>query len=253
MTGPLPKRTPYMDLGLLIAAARKSAGIETQAELAALLGRAQQSVSRWEAGASRPRPDEVVTLAAALKCKQDELLAAAGYKPVPSLAGSITFDKPLPLENLPPDSFERFIAALVDALYPGAAINRAGVSGHVQEGLDVTAKMPDGKIHSYQCKRVQTFGPAEIKRAVEKHTALADKKVLVLSRVASPKALAEIQKHVGWEIWDKEDLSRKLRSLPPEAQARLVDTFFPGRRPELLGRPDPGPWLELERFFEPYE
>jgi transcriptional regulator with XRE-family HTH domain len=238
---------------MLIAAARKNAGIETQGELAALLGRAQQSVSRWEAGTSRPRADEVATLAAALKCQSDELLAAAGYKPLPSLAGIITFDKPLPLENLPPDSFERFLAALVAGLYPEAVINRAGVSGHAQEGLDVTAQMPDGKIHSYQCKRVQTFGPAEIERAVKQHTAVADRKVLVLSRVASPKALAEIHKHRGWEIWDKEDLSRKLRSLSPEAQARLVDTFFPGRRPELLGRPDPGPWLDLEQFFQPYE
>jgi hypothetical protein len=48
-------------------------------------------------------------------------------------------------------------------------------------------------------------------------------------------------------------LSRKFRSLSDEFQNRIVDTFFPGRRFELLGRTEPGPWMTRERFFEPFE
>lgn len=45
----------------------------------ALLGVAQQTVSRWEVGTSRPRTDELARIAAPLKIDILELSAAAGY------------------------------------------------------------------------------------------------------------------------------------------------------------------------------
>ncbi|MGO9847255.1 MAG: helix-turn-helix transcriptional regulator, partial [Methylocella sp.] len=75
------KRTaaPYREFGALLARLRQSAGIAQQSELAALVDTTQQSISRWEAGLSRPRVKQIPRLAAALNAKADELLLAAGY------------------------------------------------------------------------------------------------------------------------------------------------------------------------------
>lgn len=244
----------YAAFGRKLTELRTAANIRSQAELATRLNRAQQSVSRWEAGTSRPKCDEIAGLAAVLETDANELMEIAGYEAVGLLAGTVTFDRPFPLDNLHPDTFERFITYLVYALHPDADVHRAGTSGHKQDGLDVTATLSTGKVHSYQCKRVQTFGPADVRKAIAAHTARADKRFLVLSRVASPKARDEISKHAGWAIWDKEDLSQIVRTrLTPEAQDRIVDTFFPGRRFELLGRSEPGPWLTRQRFFEAFD
>ena len=45
---------------------------------------------------------------------------------------------------------------------------------------------------------------------------------------ASPGARKEISTHAGWELWDGEDLSRYIRTLPLDQAVRLVDTYFPG-------------------------
>ena len=48
---------PYKDFGLLLEELRQKVGISQQAELGALVKASQQSVSRWEAGTSRPRTE----------------------------------------------------------------------------------------------------------------------------------------------------------------------------------------------------
>ena len=243
----------YGAFASLLRKLRAEAGISNQEDLAKLVGRSQQSVSRWEAGTSRPKPDDIAKLALLLNVPADELLVGAGYKSAASAAGTITFDKPLPIENLPPDAFERFLWTVLQALHPSAVVKRAGQSGHKQDGIDVIATLEDGTVQTFQCKRVKTFGPADVQRAVAAHTVNADRNFLVLSRVASPQATTEIARHTGWEILDKEDLSRMVRSLSIDVQDRLVDTYFPGKRFELFGRTDAGPWMTLEDFFEPFE
>jgi hypothetical protein len=53
-------------------------------------------------------------------------------------------------------------------------------------------------------------------------------------------------------FWDREDISLKVRSFPKADQRQLVDTFFRGKRLDLLGEPEPGPWMTSEEFFGPY-
>ncbi len=248
-----PRKPRFVDFGQQLAKLRNAVGIGNQGALAKLLGKSQQSISRWEAGTSRPDADEIGKLACLLHADVDDLLMRAGYKAAPSVAEAITFDKPLPLESLSPDTFERFLRTVLQELAPNSPVKRAGKTGHKQDGIDLIAEDPSGKISTYQCKRVQTFGPAEVRRAVAAHKITADRKYLVLSRTASPQAISEMKKHPGWEILDREDLSEIVRHLPHASQDRIVDIYFPGRRFELFGRHAPGPWLTMDLFFSPFE
>ncbi|MBV9693554.1 MAG: helix-turn-helix domain-containing protein, partial [Alphaproteobacteria bacterium] len=242
---------PYAELGRTLAEAREQSSLD-QAELAALLGCKQQSISRWETGASRPRATEIARVAAALGLDADRLMELAGYDS--SALPTISFAQPFPFENLDPETFERSVEYLLAKIYRDAAVTLAGSPGHTQDGLDIVVRLNDGTRHSFQCKRVARFGPAEVEKAIAAHTAQADKKHLVLSRVASPQAAEALYEHKGWDLWDKHVLSRKIRQeLTEDDQNRFVDIFFHGRRRELLGRAEPGPWLTTKEFFEPFE
>jgi transcriptional regulator with XRE-family HTH domain len=242
--------TNYTALGALLAEARLGVGLKTQADLAAILRIKQQSVSRWEAGASRPRPDQIPELAQVLKLDPALLMEKAGYAAAPP----ISVDQLFPVDQLAPETFERFVQYLVDHLHRGAAdVRRAGASGHKQDGVDVIAALPDGSLHIFQCKRHKQFGPAEVAKMIEAYTGDADVKHLVLSRVASPHT-AEAVKQAGWTLWDKEDITRIVRTkLTPDDQERIVDIFFHGQRLALLGRPEPGPWVTDTEFYAPFE
>lgn len=230
-----------------IVAGRVAANLK-QAELAAALDCKQQTISRWEAGTHRPAVDQVPALAAALSEDTAELMALAGYgRP------AVTATSPLfPIDALDPAAFEQFIADLLHALYPEAQVQQQGARGHDQAGTDILVRRGDGRIWSFQCKRVERFGPADIERAVADHIVRADHAFLVLSRTASPNATEALQAHDGWTLWDKQDIARLVRSLPVEAQDRLVDIYFRGQRMALLGRSEPGPWLTADQYFAPF-
>jgi transcriptional regulator with XRE-family HTH domain len=240
----------YDFFGRLLTEARLNAGIDNQSDLALILGRTQQTVSRWESGQSRPRAGEIPKLAAALKLKPAFLLEKAGYA-----APTVTsYAQPFPVDRLDADTFERFVEFFLQCLHRGKAeVKRAGESGHKQDGVDLFVMFPDGLRVSYQCKRVEQFGPADVARAVAAHSAVADKKYLVLSRVPSPQTQDAIRRFPDWEIWGKEDLSRLIRTeLTGDDQNRLVDIFFRGQRLSLLGRSEAGPWLTIDEFFAPF-
>ncbi|MBU4260403.1 MAG: helix-turn-helix domain-containing protein [Proteobacteria bacterium] len=240
----------YKDFGTLFAKLRQEAGFSQQSELAKLIKTTQQTVSRWESGLSRPRDKQIPLIAAALKADSYELMAAAGYLPKMIVT---PFDQPFPVDALKPDSFERFCHHFLAKLHPLANVHRAGDSGHTQEGLDVDVTFPDKTTYSFQCKRVQQFGPKDVHTAVAKHTKEADKKFLLISRVASPQSRDAIRKHPTWDIWDKEDISREIRqNLSNDDQVKLVDIFFPGQRLALLGEMEAGPWQTTKDFFEPF-
>lgn len=238
--------SPYLAFGKLLAELRQKAGIASQAEFAALVKSSQQTVSRWEAGLSRPRDGQMPLIAAVLKADVADLLEAAGFT---RRMAVVSFDQPFPVDGLTPDSFERFCRHFLQAMYPEACVEHAGGQGHTQDGLDVTATFPDGTVFSFQCKRVGEFGPQKVHAAVAKHTVTAAKKVLLLTKVASPQARTAIKDHPDWEIWDREDISYKIRQLPVADQVRLVDIFFRGQRFALLGVNEAGPWETSEEFF----
>ena len=243
------EEVPYAELGALLSELRQKAGIAQQSQLAELIKTSQQTVSRWEAGSSRPRAQQIPLLARVLRTKAEELLIAARYAPKTTVA---SFDKPFPVDGLSPESFERFSQSVLEYLYPNATVHAVGGQGHTQEGADIDVAFPDGTCHTFQCKRVVQFGPRDVDKAVAEHTRQAEKQFILLSRIASPRTRAAVRQHPEWDIWDKEDISRRVRTLPPEQRHRLVTTFFPEQRFALLGDTLEGRWQKIEEFFAPY-
>lgn len=230
---------PYKAFGDLIIQLRLTAGLALQSDLAGLVETKPQTINRCESGASRPQYKQMPLLAGALKADLAELLVVAGYTALTPVA---TFDQPFPIDALNPDSFERFCLYFLSEMYPTADVHRAGGQGHTQYGIDIDAIFTDGSCYTFQCKRVDDFGPKKVHAAVAKHTRDATKKHLLLTRVAIPQARQAIREHVDWDIWDREDASRIIRQhLSKDQQLRLVDTFFHGQRLALLGETEAGP------------
>ena len=240
---------PYAEFGVLLSELRQRAGIAQQSQLAELIKTSQQTVSRWEAGSSRPRARQIPLLARVLRTEAEKLLIAAGYAPKTTVA---SFDKPFPVDGLSPESFERFSQSVLEYLHPDAKVHAVGGQGHTQEGADIDVTFPDGTRHTFQCKRVVQFGPRDVDKAVAEHTRQAEKKFILLSRIASPRTRAAVRRYPDWDIWDKEDFSRRVRTLPSDQQLRLVTTFFPEQRFALLGDTAEGRWQIIEEFFAPY-
>lgn len=237
------------NLGTFLAQARLAAGYAQQAEFAAELGVKQQTISRWERGFSRPRAEQIPEIAAALGIDTDALRLAAGYAgPSPP---QLSLDRPWPVDALPPETFERFCTDFVTLLHgDDAQVHPYGAQGHTQLGIDIDVVHADGARTTYQCKRHASFGPKKVAAAVAAQTTPADRKVILLSSSASPQAREEIKKHAGWQLWDREDISRRARlELAKRSQIQLVDTFFVGQRMALLGEPEPSPWQTPEQFF----
>jgi transcriptional regulator with XRE-family HTH domain len=253
---PTRASAPYPAFGELLARLRVAAGYTKQQELASALSVTQQSVSRWENGLARPRSNDIPALERLVRAKENELLVAAGYQAAPADARAETaasHDRPLPLSALPPETFESFCAALFHRMYQlrGGTVQRYGGAGHKQHGIDIFATGPFGT-HSFQCKRVNEFGPQKVHTAVAEQTYVADLKILLLSSVASPSSRDAMAAHVGWELWDREDITRRLHDLPLVDRMDLVDRYFSGQRLDLLGIDEAGPIQSPEDFFKPF-
>ncbi len=245
----MPKSAPkYADLAAAIQARRIDRNL-TQGEVASTLGFRQQSVSRWEAGTHRPTIEQIPALARLLRFEIHELMALADYGAAVTTRPAESF----PFENLDPESFEFLVSDVIRAAHPEATVAVQGSRGHDQGGTDILATFPDKSIWSFQCKRVERFGKAEIDKAVGYHSIPAARKFLVLSRTASPQAATALAAHDGWTLWDKQVLSAQIRDLPIVAQTRLVDIYFRGKRMALIGRDEPGPWVDTDAYFAPFE
>ncbi|BEV06838.1 helix-turn-helix transcriptional regulator [Methylophilus sp. DW102] len=242
-------KNAYIEFGRRLVELRNKAHL-SQNEFAISLKASQQTVSRWERGESRPRFKQFDLIVRLLSADANELLVLAGYGT--SKGAITTYDQPFPVDSLSPDSFERLCLHLVTKLYPNSKAHRAGGTGHKQDGIDVEVQHVDGTVYTFQCKRVDNFGAAKVTKAINDHIKKADKKFLFLSLIASPQARNAINGLPDWEIWDKEDISLKIRELSKLEQRELVDIFFRGQRLALLGETEAGPWMTLDELFKQF-
>jgi hypothetical protein len=151
--------------------------------------------------------------------------------PVETLAQS------LPFEELAWEDFEKLCLRLARLEADVESCRVYGVRGQNQEGIDLYAKSRTArdKYSVYQCKRVETFGTSQIRAAVDlfvegSWAPRSDRFVLCTSQSLAPVLRteeAEFQAHrleeqgIRLEVWDADDLSLKLKSLPD-----LVKDFF---------------------------
>lgn len=151
----------------------------------------------------------------------------------------------LPYQELDWKDFERLCLRLAqrDAAVEGCRLY--GEQGDTQAGIDLYAREFDGeKYVVYQCKRVQDFGPAKIKAAVDKFleadgfTGLEQISTFVLCTMESLRGQQRDDmfraqekvlraQNIQLERWDEDELNHRLKELP-----EVVDDFF--------GRP----WVE---------
>jgi hypothetical protein len=163
-----------------------------------------------------------------------------------------TFDAQLPFDTLPWKGFENFWHDLLPCLFPGADIHQYGGEGHGQKGIDLEMQRADGIKWTFQVKRHKQFGPAQVRKAIEVHKRASQKKIIILSRIASPEARDVLRDHPDWELWDKQDLSVKFRRLDPWDQHRLINIYFPGQHFALTGKLRSKVWLSKDEFFSPF-
>lgn len=243
-------------LGTQIREARERRHWE-QAELvlrlqAVAVRTSQQAVSRWERDQTRPAKAARTALVELLDIRPlDSIKTTLQPSPEQSVPTTRPLLTSLRFEDLTPDGFEEFSADLATYLFPDADVHRAGTSGHKQDGIDVVVDHKTGPPTGIQCKREKRFGPQKVRNAVDALTMDVRKGILFLSRPASPEARREIKKNTNWDIWDSNDLSRKVRLLSRDQALRLIDSYFPGMRAPFLGIPSPGPWQDRGEYFAP--
>ena len=248
---------PFLKLGQAVREAR-SAQKMTQGDLARRLQVGQQAVSRWERGESRPESKALVEALAGLFPERElsAWLEMAGYGKVPQIGKPVRpLLETLPLDLLLPQQFEGFSQLLLEFLCPGATVNRFGVHGDRQDGIDVEVRFPDGRYHTFQCKRMENFGPQQVNKAIAQHKVDCDLAVLLLSRAATvgarsviPAAGARIAGK-RWELWDAVDIANRIRGLPLTQQRRVVDTYFRAYRKDFLGIDEPGAFELWNDYF----
>nr|WP_263970273.1 restriction endonuclease [Gulosibacter chungangensis] len=213
------------------------------------MGVGQQAVSGWERGISRPRRSVLKVLCSILDLCLDDVLDAGRYeqaRDTPSQSRLLN----LPFENLSPEAFEAFCRDLLQMRHPRRTAVRNGSSGFKQFGVDVYVDGEDERI-GVQCKRHRTFGPSDVKKAIEEvlPDAQLSSGVIALSRrSATPATRLELTKYPGWKLWDGETLSGFVRGLQVAEKLALIESYFPELRESFLGISEPSPWLEPDRY-----
>ena len=148
----------------------------------------------------------------------------------------ITRAQILPFDQLQWQDFERLCCRLARKESNVEDCNQYGVQGELQSGIDIFARIANSeKYRVYQCKNEASFGPAKIKKAVEKFIngewLVKSQEFVLCTRgsMRNTERREEVEKQVlilkskgiSFLCWDAEELSLKLKLYP-----EIVDDFF---------------------------
>jgi hypothetical protein len=165
-----------------------------------------------------------------------ELLAPLEVPPGPPPVTSVARLQTLPFQALRWDDFERLCLRLARLDHDVEDARRYGVAGQSQYGIDLYARHSGADDYTvYQCKKVDSFGPADITSAVAKFLAgpwaqRATRFVLCTTASFAPIQLADrleeernhlAERGVSLEALDADKLDLRLKDL-----SELVDDFF---------------------------
>ncbi len=147
---------------------------------------------------------------------------------------TVTKNQELPFDKIGWERFEDLCLRLAKEEDPDCRLY--GTAGQDQQGIDIIGKRKgEDKYTVYQCKRVESFGPPQIKEAVTKFLegefkVPAQRFVLCCTqalRETKQVKMIEAQRNllevddVALEVWDAEELNVKLKS-----RTDLVEDFF---------------------------
>ena len=136
----------------------------------------------------------------------------------PSVAG-------LPLGEMAWERFEAFAADLISRRPGYTNCHRHGQSGQRQRGIDIFA-YKDGERWAFSNKRLKVYSRSHAEARIAETSYQASHYVILLSRIASPDVRAEIDKHPTWELWDSDDICRKVRDLAAPAPRRAANWWI---------------------------
>lgn len=186
---------------------------------------------------------------------------AAGIAARSSPASWLTSDKHddlLPTPWLTDTELEDFTEALLKAqplLGPSlrhvAHVERWGVPGDKQDGIDLFGRFNDEVLAAWQCKQLKKLSRSDVRAAVAALTFEgADEHYLVYGRLATQQARDEMRKHVSWTLLDRRDLTEMFRLLPAYAQRDIAQRFWGSDiRRLFVEAPDDG-FVSLITFTE---
>jgi hypothetical protein len=133
-----------------------------------------------------------------------------------------------------PYEFEDFVKRLLRAeRYLGpdvrhvAWVQKYGSKGDRQDGIDLRGDYTDGTHAAWQSKHQERLRPFEVRGAVHEVTYEgAEEPYLVYCGVAKQSALEEMDKHEGWTLLDRGDLTDMFRELPLQVQRDILDATW---------------------------
>ena len=160
---------------------------------------------------------------------------------------------PLNDPNLPWERFEAFCVEFVSRLPDVKEAHRYGGQGSPQKGIDIIAYFDNGEKWAFQCKQQQSFSKADAMRAIQQTSYTADRFILTLSRQATSGVRDACDSYPGWDVWDVDDISRKIREMEMHSSARLVEAHFgPSWRKAFLGLRGLSSFVTPTEFFHSF-
>ena len=160
---------------------------------------------------------------------------------------------PLNDPNLPWERFEAFCVEFVSRLPGVKETHRYGGPGSPQKGIDIIAYLDNGEKWAFQCKQKQTFSKADATKAIQQTSYEADYFILTLSRQATSGVRDACDSYPDWDVWDVDDISRKVREMEMNSSARLVEAHFgPSWRKAFLGLHGLSSFVTPTEFFHPF-
>lgn len=188
----------------------------------------------------------------------DHLRDGAPDRPM-AAAGFVRPLTMLPFEDLSPEGFEQLCFWLITKDHEKAGCRRFGRRGDQQDGIDIFAYSSDGdgKLHMFQCRRVEQMGPKGLSDAVEdllraqwankiaSFTIICREKQFTAGVIRKGMELEErlAKAGISFGYWDGEQLTSKLTPYPD-----IIRRFFSGE----IVQEYCNEWMRRSLFVELY-
>lgn len=134
----------------------------------------------------------------------------------------------LPLDDpeWPWKKFEYFCEQYVAAQPDVVSSNLYGKGGEGQKGIDIEARLVDGRTRSYQCRRVKSFTEGDLDKTVKDNTYNADEHVVLTTAEVGVPVRDGVRALSEWSLQDRVDICAGLRRLDRERARRIVEDAF---------------------------